>query len=313
MKKIISITLNPAFDLHYGLDSFIPEKENYVKTVVCDAGGKGINISRALKLNGIESTAYVILGRENGAQFEKDMKADEISYVPFYVDGRIRENITLHPTNSPETRISFDNFSINSEVLCELCERIIADGLDCNTLVSFSGRMPRGVEKQEVLDFLRKILATGAKVVVDSSSLTAEDLASVRPWLIKPNEQEIEALSGQKITDASQAAKAAREIIRRGVSEEIMISLGKGGAVWSDGERCIFVKIPAIDAPLSTIGAGDSTVAGYLAASAQGYSVEEALRLACAFGTAACMTEGTRPPMPEDIKQVFENTCAQEI
>ena len=307
MKKIISITLNPAFDLHYGLDSFIPEKENYVKTIVCDAGGKGINISRALKFNGVDSTAYVILGRENSAQFEKDIKADEISYVPFYVDGRIRENITLHPANAPETRISFDNFSINSEILGELCEKLMAT-LDSNTLVSFSGRMPRGVKKEEALDFLRKILSSGAKVAVDSSSLTAEDLASVRPWFIKPNEQEIEALFGRKITDIAQAAEAAREIIRRGVSEEIMISLGKGGAVWSDGERCIFVKIPAIDAPLSTIGAGDSTVAGYLAAIAKGYSHADALRLACSFGTASCMNTGTRPPMPEDVKKIFDST-----
>lgn len=312
MKKIVTVTLNPAFDLHYGLDSFIPEKENYVKTIVCDAGGKGINISRALKLNGIESTAYVILGRENGEQFEKEMKADGISYLPFYVDGRIRENITLHPSNASETRISFDNFTINSEILLELREKLMAD-IDGDTLVSFSGRMPKGVKKEEALAFLREILSVGAKVVVDSSSLTAEDIASVRPWLIKPNEQEIESLFGKKITDIAKAAEAAREIVRRGVSEEVMISLGKGGAVWSDGKRCIFVKIPAIDAPLSTIGAGDSTVAGYIAASAKGCSVEEALRLACAFGTAACMSEGTRPPMPEDIKVILKRISTQEI
>ena len=312
MKKIITVTLNPAFDLHYDLDSFIPQRENYVNAVVCDAGGKGINISRALKFNGVENTAYVILGRENCAQFEHDLTADGLRYYPLYVDGRIRENITLHPDDSAETRISLDNFSVTREILCELREKL-KEAVDDNTLVAFSGRLPRGVEKEEVLGFLREIISVGAKVAVDSNSLTAEDLSSVRPWFIKPNEQEIEAFLGRKITDASQAAEAARELVRRGVSREAMISLGGAGAVWSDGQRCVSVSVPTINAPVSTIGAGDSAVAGYLAACAKGYSVEDSLRLACAFGTAACMTEGTRPPMPEDIENIFKNISIKEI
>ena len=312
MKKIVTITLNPAFDLHYGLDSFTPQRENYVKTVTCDAGGKGINISRALKFSGIENTAYVILGRENGAQFEHNMRSDGLEYIPLYVDGRIRENITLHPDNSPETRISLDNFSVTGEILCELREKLM-EAIDGNTLVAFSGRLPRGVEKGEILGFLREIISTGAKVAVDSNSLTAEDLTSVRPWFIKPNEQEIEAFLGRRITDLTKASEAAGELVRKGTSEEVMISLGGEGAVWSDGKRCILIKVPQIDSLLSTIGAGDSTVAGYLAACAKGYSVEQALCLACAFGTAACMSEGTRPPMPENIEKILKNISVEEI
>ena len=310
MKKIITITLNPAFDLHYGLDTFEAEKENYVKSVACDAGGKGINISRALKFNGVDSAAYVILGKENCAQFEQNMAEDAINYVPLYVDGRIRENITIHPAESRETRISLDNFSLNSEKLSELYA-LLEGELDENALVSFSGRIPKGITKDEVTTFLKNIISTGAKLAVDSNSLTPEDLIAFRPWFIKPNEQEIASFLGREITNAREAASVAMELVERGLAEEVMISLGGLGSAWSDGKQKIVVSVPKIENPVSTIGAGDSTVAGYLAATAKGDSCGDALRLACAFGTSACMTEGTRPPMPEDVKRIFDSITVE--
>lgn len=311
MKKIITITLNPAFDLHYGLDRFEAEKENYVNTVICDAGGKGINISRALKFNGVENTAYVILGKENAAQFEQNMQTDGVNYIPVYTEGRIRENITLHPSGAKETRISLDNFSINSDILNELYAKLEKD-LDEDTLVSFSGRIPKGVSKDEVIVFLKNIIAKGAKVAVDSNSLTPDDLIRIHPWFIKPNEQEIAAFLGREINDSREAASVAAELVARGLSEEVMISLGKHGSVWSDGKQSAIVSVPAITV-LSTIGAGDSTVAGYIAATAKGDEPIEALRLACSFGTAACITEGTRPPMPDDVNKIFKDTSVIKV
>lgn len=311
MKKIITITLNPAFDLHYGLERFEAEKENYVNTVICDAGGKGINISRALKFNGVENTAYVILGKENAAQFEQNMREDGVNYIPVYTEGRIRENITLHPVGAKETRISLDNFSINSDILNEFYAKL-DDELDADTLVSFSGRIPKGVSKDEVIGFLKNIIAKGAKVAVDSNSLTPEDLIKIRPWFIKPNEQEIAAFLGREIKNTRDAASVAAELVARGLSEEVMISLGKDGSVWSDGKQSAVVSVPAITV-LSTIGAGDSTVAGYIAATSKGYEPLDALRLACSFGTAACVTEGTRPPMPDDVSKMFEKTSVVNV
>ena len=311
MKKIITITLNPAFDLHYGLESFEAEKENYVNTVICDAGGKGINISRALKFNGVENTAYVILGKENAAQFEQNMREDGVNYIPVYTEGRIRENITLHPVGAKETRISLDNFSINSDILNELYAKLEGE-LGSDTLVSFSGRIPKGVSKEEVIGFLKNIIAKGAKVAVDSNSLTPEDLMKIRPWFIKPNEQEIAAFLGREIKNPRDAVSVASELVERGLSEEVMISLGKDGSVWSDGKQSAVVSVPDITV-LSTIGAGDSTVAGYIAATARGDEPLVALRLACSFGTAACMNEGTRPPRLDDVEKIFKDTSVVRV
>lgn len=304
MKKIITVTLNPAFDLHYAMESFEAGKENYVTRATCDAGGKGINISRALTVGGVENTAYVILGRENAPQFEQELHRDGLVFIPLYTEGRIRENITVHPAEGKETRISLDTFAVGADTLSELC-RNLCEAVDADTLIAFSGRIPKGLTKGEIKAFLAALADKGARIAVDSNSLTPEDLTEIHPWFIKPNEQEIAAFVGREIADPEDAAAVAAELVRGGLAREVMISLGAMGSAWSDGNRRAIVNAPDKGKPLSTIGAGDSTVAGYLAATARGEDTETALRVAASFGSAACYTEGTRPPMPDCVAELF--------
>ena len=307
MRSIYTVTLNPAFDLHYQMAHFEAQKENYVEGILCDAGGKGINISRALRVNGTDSMAFVILGEENGASFEAQLRRDGLTYRPICIPGRIRENITLHPADSRETRISLDTFRVEPQVLDEL-EQTMLETCQAGDLLAFAGRNPKGLEKEAVIAFLRRLIERGVRVIVDSNSFTPEDLIRIRPWLIKPNEQEIVSFLGTSVENAQDAAKAARELVARGVAEEVMISMGGDGAVWSDGEESLILSVPRLAHPVSTIGAGDSTLAGVLHATARGLDRETVLRTAVSFGTAACMTAGTLPPRPEDVAAVFEQT-----
>ena len=221
MKPIQTITLNPAFDIHYGMDSFEARKENYVKSAVIQAGGKGINISRALTENGISNIAYVALARENAATFEQELQKDGLAYVPFYTSGRIRENITLHPANDRETRISLDTFYADQAILDAMEEALRKEELS-DSLLAFSGRLPRGIEKSAVIAFLKRLIARGARVVVDSNSFSADDLRKIHPWFIKPNEQEIAAFLGRTVSDAKDGAEAAMELVKQGVAEEVI-------------------------------------------------------------------------------------------
>jgi len=304
MKPIRTVTLNPAFDLHYEMDSFEARKENYVKSAVIQAGGKGVNISRALAANGISNAAYVVLAEENGAAFERELQRDGLAYVPFYTNGRIRENITLHPANDRETRISLDTFYADQAILDAMEEALRKEDLS-NSLLAFSGRLPRGIEKSAVIAFLKRLIARGARVVVDSNSFSADDLREIHPWFIKPNEQEIAAFSKREIRDRSDAAAIACDMVKSGVAQEVMITLGGDGAAWSDGKQMLCFQVPKLDCPVSTIGAGDSTVAGLLAATARGEGPVGVLQCALAYGTAACLTQGTLPPMRADIEQIY--------
>ena len=147
--KILTLTLNPAFDIHCGVEKFLPERENNMKSYRRHIGGKGVNVSRALRENGIESTAFVVLGKQNCFDFEKELSSCGINYVPFYVDGRIRENITIHPEKGAETRISFEGCAVSLETANGIFEMMLPL-CDENTIFSFNGRMPGGLSVADV-------------------------------------------------------------------------------------------------------------------------------------------------------------------
>lgn len=304
MKKIITVTLNPAFDLHCTAESFEARHENYVIPISSEAGGKGVNISRALRSGGIDSLAFVVIGKDNGERFERLLTADGIKYLPFYTEGSIRENVTVHTKGDTETRISLDSFSLSEEVFRDLFEALSGEA-SADTLISFSGRIPKGIPKRKVIEALRGLKEGGAGLIIDSNSLDLSDLREIKPYLIKPNSEEISALIGREISSPEDALEVARELVARNISERVMISLGASGAVYASGTLSATVSVPKIS-PVSTIGAGDSTVAGYLAATLSGFADADRLRLSSAYGCAACLTEGTRPPKKELISELYE-------
>ena len=302
--KIITLTLNPAFDIHCYIENFAPFHENLAEVTDREAGGKGVNISRALTVNGVDNLAFVVLGDENAQSFRQGLDADGINYREMTVEGRIRENITIHTNGADETRISFSGFSADVSLL-EKSEQMLSDIVKDGVYVTFTGRVPSGFPIPAVKDFLRRLQDNGAKIVIDSKSFSLDDLVELKPWLIKPNEEEISEYLGRNIDSFEEVVAAARALHEKGI-ENVMISLGAKGAllVCCDGE--LVATPPKIDA-VSTIGAGDSSIGGFLAAASEGLSSSEMLRTAVAYGTAACLTSGTKPPRPEDVKAIIKS------
>lgn len=306
--KIITLTLNPAIDMHCYAENFEPFHENLAKITSTDAGGKGVNISRALTLNGVDNLALVVLGSENGKSFADSLKADGMELAEIYVDGRIRENITLHTNNNPETRISFAGFVATDEIIDKV-EEMLCD-VDENTIITLTGSNPKGMTIERVMKMVENFQAKGAKVVIDSRSFSKENLFASKPWLIKPNEEEIGMYTDIEVTDFASAAKAAKQIREQGI-ENVIISSSKG-AVLACAEGTFVAYAPKIKV-VSTIGAGDSSIAGFIAAAKQGKSYPEMLKNAVAFGSAACMTEGTRPPLASDVAACLSEASVEAI
>lgn len=302
--NIITLTLNPAFDTHCYIEDFKPYFENLAKVTSYDACGKGVNISRTLNVGGVENTALLLLGEDNADAFKKRLLDDGINFSEITVKGKIRENITVHTNGKNETRISFEGFECTGEILYDV-EKMLGESLS-DTVVTFTGRAALGISTEELKSFLLNLKAKGARLVIDSRSFnTASDLTAVKPWLIKPNEEEISMYTDIKVSDAESALKAAKEIHEKGI-ENVMISLGASGAVLYCDEGGFHCSAPKIDA-VSTIGAGDSSIAGFIAATKLGLSKKDALKYAVCYGSAACLTEGTRPPRREDIDVFLGN------
>ena len=298
--RIYTLTLNPAYDIHATTAHFLPCRENLANVTSRDAGGKGVNISRALHSGGTENTAVIVLGKENGGEFKESLASFGLNCLYFEKEGRIRENLTLHCETTGETRISFAGFAVDEHILDEV---ETAMEVDEETFVTYTGRTPAGIPGESVKAFLKRLQDKGAKVVIDSKSFTLEDLFALRPWLIKPNQEEIAEYLGCEIRNLEEAAEKAKLLHGKGIANA-MISLGGDGALLACKEGVFTVHAPKIR-PVSTIGAGDSSIAGFLAAAAEGKSAADCLKTAVAYGTAACLTAGTLPPRREDIHSIL--------
>ncbi len=306
--KLITLTLNPAIDVHCTAEHFEAEHENLAVITEREAGGKGINISRALTLNGVENLAILAVGDVNGEDFCRELDRDGMSYKAITLPGRIRENITIHTKGAPETRLSFTGFDTDNSLLSTF-ERELLPMLESGDIVTFTGRVPSGVDMSAVKDFLRKIEAKGAKIVIDSRSFEKDDLVEMKPWLIKPNEEEIAVYLNREIDSFDSVLEGAKQLYSEGI-QNVMISLGAAGALLVCNEGVIIAKPPKIKA-LSTIGAGDSSIAGFIAAAATGKSAAEMLRTAVSYGSAACMSTGTRPPKAGDVAEIYEKVTVE--
>ena len=301
--QIYTITLNPAYDVHANADTFGAGCENLAAITSREAGGKGVNISRALQSNGVPNTAVVVLGKDNCEEFKQDLKTAKIDAIYLERPGRIRENLTLHPADGPETRISFSGFSVEESILQDVLNVM---SVDAQTVVTFTGRVPVGFSIDKVKEFLLELKRRGARLVVDSKSLTAEDIFELRPWLIKPNREEITEYLGCPVETPADAAKKAKIFADKQVTN-VMVSMGEQGAVLlNDGKT--YTAIPPKVQAISTVGAGDSTIAGFLAAIMMGETPSLCLKRAVSFGTAACLTTGTLPPQKADVEAIYNRT-----
>lgn len=306
--KIITLTLSPAYDTHCSVDCFKPYHENIAAIDCIEAGGKGVNLSRALTFNNIDNLALIVVGNENGEVFTRRLQSDGLNFKTITTQGRIRENITLHSNNGKEeTRICFNGFSLNEDILTKITDDM--GTVDENTIITMTGSIPKGITVRMVCDFLTPFKEKGSKIVIDSRSFTFADLAYFKPWLCKPNVDEAALYTGIPVNGVNDGVKAATKMRAVGI-ENLLLSLGKDGAVLANAEGVFHASAPRIKA-LSTIGAGDSMIAGFIGAFANGLSTKDCLKQAVSFGCAACLEQGTRPPNPKNV-EILKNQITIE-
>jgi len=301
---ILTLTLNPAIDVHLSLESLLPGRETYARLVSREGGGKGINVSRALLSYGCESLAAIIVGRESAAEFAS-LITPRLKCKFIECEGRIRENLTFHEPSGRETRISTAGALLVGECIEELSEIISSPDI---SYIVLAGSIPDSLDKEALFRELLSARERGVRLVIDSRSVSLSELSRLKPWLIKPNGEELSRYFGREITSREDALLLADELRALGIAN-VMVSLGADGAVLSSEEGRYYLKPPDVSVS-STIGAGDSSVAGFVCAVSEGASLPEALRRATAFGTAACLESGTEPPTRVNINRLLSELPA---
>ncbi|MBR2929830.1 MAG: bifunctional hydroxymethylpyrimidine kinase/phosphomethylpyrimidine kinase [Clostridia bacterium] len=302
--NIITLTLNPAVDIHMRSAECGAASE----VISRNSAGKGVNLSRALHNNGIDNLCYLVVGREGCSEFLAPLEALGMRVEYSLGEGRVRENINVQ-CGEYETVRQGRAEPIARSLICEIEERL-APKINEETVLALSGSIPEGTDIDAVVGMLLRMREGGARLVLDCRSLSTEQTVFLKPYLIKPNEVEAAELTGIDITDTESAVRAAVALRDMGC-ENVLLTLGPSGSVLASGEGIFGATVPRIDA-VSSVGAGDSSIAGFIAAGV-GAGSRTALALAMAYGAAACLEEGSLPPSPKNVAWLKDSILIEKI
>ncbi len=303
-KHIVTLCLNPSIDTTLWIPEFALGEEMVVQTERKDPSGKAVNVSRVLGHYEVENTAVLLAGRDNLALLRRLLEDENFNYRIIEVDGSTRENISIANNQSNLARFIRKSFVVDYDTIGRIKDTL-TEVVKPDTLVVISGRLPDGISNKllgEICDHLRNL---GAAISFDSVSVTATDIITQKPWVIKPNLSELEKMVGQELTTPAEIIAACKPFVEAGV-HHCLVSMGGDGALYTGVQGNWLATVPEVDVK-STVGAGDSLLAGFIIGVRSGHSISKCLAAAVAFGTAACMLEGTQPPH----KLTFANILTQ--
>ena len=302
---IVTLTANPSFDRTIALSAPL-DRGGVVRadSVLEQAGGKGVNISRVAAAAGVPTVAVFPAGSDSSYTLELEQHG--LLCRPVEPTGPIRVNITLTEPDGTTTKVNSAGATVDADLLVRLREALEKAAVDA-TWVVLAGSLPPGAPSRWYADVAAALRHLPASVAVDTSddALTAlaAELENTRPGLLKPNTEELALLTGDQPAalekDPAAVADAARKLVDRGAGA-VLATLGGAGAVLVTPEGAWHASAPAITV-VSTVGAGDSSLFGYLLGDIGGLPAAERLRLAVAYGSAAAGLPGTSLPAPHQV------------
>ena len=306
---ILTVCMSPCTDVTIELDSFNIGKTNVVKSKTLSFGGKALNVAVGVTRLGGEAFATGLMYNENGYMFENALDKEGVKFRFVWNKGRAREKYKFIDSRSMLTEVN----DVGEAVTKEKTQEVLATVRELSARSSvtvLSGGLPRGVAASYYGELSR---------VVDSKSLKIVDAVGERLFaaidegadLVKPNLDELENALGRHIQDKEDMLAGCYELLDRG-AKRVLLSLGKQGAVITDGVKNYYCKSLNV-AVNSTVGAGDGMVAAAATALEQDAPLSEILRAGVAAGTATVMTTGQVSFVKEKYEDVIANLRVTEI
>jgi len=290
---IVTVTMNAAIDRTLTVPNFQRGQRHRASEGMTLAGGKGINIARALKRLGVPVVATGLAGGGNGTRIVEDLTAEAIlnDFVRIEEDSRTSTAI-VDPAGGTYTEVNEWGPRVQPHELEMLLEKLVylSRGAD---YVIFAGSLPRGIEDGFYAEAIRELNRRGVLTVLDSAGEALRLGAQAEPFLVSPNEREAEALVGQEFHDDDDFLGGLEAIAEVG-ARNVLITRESGCWALLRAEReprRYRVLAPRID-PVSAVGSGDVLLAGFIAARLEQRSDEEALRFAVAAGAASTLELG---------------------
>jgi 1-phosphofructokinase len=297
---IVTVTPNPSVDRTVRVDSIARGAVNRAQSIRVDPGGKGVNVSRALTAHGTPTTALLPLGGAEGHVLRALLADAGINVVPVPIAAATRSNIAIIEPDGTTTKVNEPGPSLQ----CGEEEQLLAaavllldeqpDWLVC------SGSLPPGMDAGFYAELVTAAHERGVPVAVDTTGQALARAAAAGADLLKPNEEELAHATQRSLRTLGDVIAAADQL--RGSHAQVVVSLGSRGALLVADGSAVLASVAATDrTPVSTVGAGDSLLAGYLHAGSQDAA---ALAVGVAWGTAAVYLPGSQMPGPAEVADI---------
>ena len=308
---ITTVTMNAALDKAYFMEKAI-ENGTVMRVARCHttAGGKGLNVARAIAICGGQVQATGLVGGFNGQYLESLLDQDKIPHQFGHVAGETRSCINILDPGYGSTEYLEPGFTVSPEEEQEFMERF-PDIIRDSDVVTISGSLPRGISKDIYSKMITIAREMGKKVLLDSSGETLKNAISACPTLVKPNQDEIQQLAEAQITSEEDLIRCGKKVNEMGVAY-VVISQGKEGALLICEEGVFKGHSPKIKA-VNSVGCGDSMLGAFAVAFEKGYTPEEALKSAIAVAAGNAMSPDTGHFDYEQCEKLFEMVSVEKL
>jgi 1-phosphofructokinase len=320
--RIVTVTPNPSIDRTIVLAGPLERGAVHrVTSALSQPGGKGVNISRACVAAGEPTVAVLPVASDD--EFVHELTALGVDCVPVPPAGPTRVNLTITEPDGVTTKLNTAGPAVTAADLTALADAVLAELRDAAIAppgwVVLAGSLPPGAPAGWYAEVAGRLRTAGHRVAVDTSDAALDALVAAlavgtAPSLLKPNAEELAAATGADPAvleaDPSATAAAARTLVERGAGA-VLATLGGAGAVLVDATGAWHATPPPTTV-VSTVGAGDASLCGYLLADLHGRSAPERVAAAVAYGSAAAGLPGTTVPRPADLRTDLVRVVALE-
>ncbi|HEX2291802.1 MAG TPA: 1-phosphofructokinase family hexose kinase [Gaiellaceae bacterium] len=311
---IVTVTMNAALDRTLTVPNFQPGQRHRASAGLTLAGGKGVNIARALKRMNVPVVATGLAGGRTGSRVVGELTREAIlnDFVQIADESRTSTAV-VDPTGGTYTEINEWGPQVTPEELELLLEKLryLSRGADA---VVFAGTLPRGVDEGFYSEAIRELNRRGVRAVLDAEGQPLRLGAEAEPFLVTPNEREAEGLVGQEFHDRQDFVQALEHIADLG-ARNVLITLSSGCYALLRGEREVerYHAAVAEVATVSPAGSGDVLLAGFIAAWLDDHPPESALRRAVAAGAAAVQELGAGRFEPRELTRLAESVRVEKL
>lgn len=306
---VITVTLNPALDVTVWADDVDFEEPVKAKSETVYAGGKAINVSRVLTSLGVANKSVGIACENNFLTLRQLLEADGVDYAFVNPPGSIRENLTLCLGDGRVLKVNRRGEDVPPTVYREV-KALIEQFLSPGSIVAFSGGMPPNCTGEIYADLVLGFCRAGRRIALDNDIFPLETVRKIHPLVYKPNLLEFKKLVGCKNLTRRELVAKVREAAD--CCDNLLLSMGEDGALFCSEGELYHLTVPQVEVK-STIGAGDTTLASFLASYLEGRDPVDCARCAVAGGTASVALDGTAAITREQLEEIRCKITAEKI